>query len=173
MILVGRWTSAIEGSRYGAEMSKGWYIADGDTTHPGYDENRAVFARGFARTVAAFPGRSVYVVAYIPEQPFNVPQAEALCRYLGKPCPGGVARADFDRRQAHVRQVLSGDAERLHYSVIDLGAELCSAADCPALSGGAALYSDDNHLSRTGALSVEAALDPIFSPQSLAGDAAR
>lgn len=173
VILVGRWTSAAEGSRYGAEMSKGWYIVDGDSVHPGYDENRAVFARSFTRTVSAFSGRGVYVVAYIPEQPFNVPQAEALCRYLGKRCPGGVARADFDRRQAQVRQVLSADAERLHYRVIDLGAALCSATNCPAVAGGAALYSDDNHLSRTGALSVAAALDPIFSPQSLAGGAAR
>jgi peptidoglycan/LPS O-acetylase OafA/YrhL len=173
IILIARWTSAAEGTRYGADASKGWFIADRDSTRSGYDENRAVFARAIARTARAFPGRSVYFVAYIPEQPFNVPQAEALCRYLGKPCPGGVPRADFDRRQAYVRQVLSTDAERLHYGVIDLGAALCSATDCPALSGGTALYSDDNHLSRTGAMSVEAALDPIFSPQSLAGDAGR
>lgn len=170
VILIGRWTSAAEGTRYGADASKGWFIADRDSKHIGYDENRAVFARGIARTVTAFPGRVVYVVAYIPEQPFNVPQAEALCRYLGKPCPAGLSRADFDRRQAYVRQVLSADAERLRYQVVDLGAELCSAADCPALSGNAALYSDDNHLSRTGAMSVTAALDPIFSPLSFAGE---
>ena len=138
MILVGRWTSAAEGSSYGAEMVSGWFIADKDTTEPGYGENHAVFARGIARTVAAFPRtQRRHPCAYIPEQPFNVPQAEALCRYLGKSCPTGVARADFDRRQAHVRQVLSADAAGLRYRVIDLGAALCSAADCPVLSGGA------------------------------------
>jgi hypothetical protein len=101
-------------------------------------------------------------VADIPEQPFNVPQAEALCRYLGKPCPGGVGRADFDRRQAAARRILAAGAERSRYRIIDIGERLCSSSECPAVSDGVALYSDDNHLSRAGALLIQDAFGPIF-----------
>jgi peptidoglycan/LPS O-acetylase OafA/YrhL len=162
IILVGRWSSAAEGTRFGAQVFKDWYIVDQFSKDPGYDENRAVLARGIERTVAAFAGRAVYVVADIPEQPFNVPQAEALCRYLGKTCPGGVGRADFDRRQAAARRILAVGAEQSRYRLINIGERLCSSSECPAVSDGVALYSDDNHLSRAGALLIQDAFDPIF-----------
>jgi peptidoglycan/LPS O-acetylase OafA/YrhL len=171
IVLVGRWTSAAEGSRFGAGVEKGWFIVDGLSAAPGYDENRAVFARAIERTVAALAGRDVYVVADIPEQSFNVPRVEALCRYLGLRCPRGVTRAVFDRRQQAVRNILAASAEKLRFHIIDLGEKLCSASECRAMSNGIPLYSDDNHLSRAGALSIRDAFDPVFpSPVLASGD---
>jgi hypothetical protein len=172
IILVGRWTSAAEGSRFGAEAAKDWFIVDRFSPDKGYAENRAVLARGIERTVTAFAGREVYVVADIPEQPFDVPQVEALCRYLGRPCPTGVTRADFDRRQAAARQILAAGAEKSGYRIVNVGERLCSESGCRVIADGASLYSDDNHLSRAGALSVQDAFDPIFRTR-VSADVAR
>lgn len=166
VFLVGRWTSAAEGSRFGAEITPDWFISDKQSTEVGYAENRKVFKRTLSDTINALQGKQIYVVAYIPEQHANVPREMALCQYINRPCPAGVSRAVFEKRQSFVRSVFSEIQKENKIQVLDIGERLCSAAACAIMHGNVPLYSDDNHLSRTGVLAVKEILDPAFNSKS-------
>jgi len=49
-------------------------------------------------------------------------------------------------------------------SVIDLGSALCDELHCPGERDGVVLYSNDNHLSRSGALLIKDTLARAFTP---------
>jgi peptidoglycan/LPS O-acetylase OafA/YrhL len=165
IIVVGRWTSAAEGTRFGASMIHDWYITDDESPSAGYAENRNVFVRGLTRAVDAFRGRSVFVVTSVPEQKVDVPRVAALARYLGRDVAFDLDRSEFDRRQQFVSATLTGLSDRLGFTILDLGRSFCTARRCMATRGDLSLYSDDNHLSRYGALSVKHAFEPVFAPK--------
>src|SRR5262249_52982224 len=113
VIIAGRWTSAAEGSRFGATMASDWYITDAASRSPGYAENKNVFVRAVTRDVNAFAGRKVFVAMSVPEQKVDVPRIAALARYLGRDVGLDVDRGEFDRRQRFVSAVLSELSARL------------------------------------------------------------
>ncbi len=163
VILVGRWTSAALGTRFGASIEKDWFINDVQSHELTYRENRRVFERSLRRTVQALPGRNVYIVSRIPEQRIVPPRELALCRYLGRACPGGVSLAEFEARQSFTHGVIVDISKNEAANVIDVGARLCSMAGCMLVSGGDMLYSDDNHLSRAGAIFLQDLFIPVFA----------
>jgi hypothetical protein len=163
IIVVGRWTSAAEGSRFGANMVRDWYIVDDESPSAGYAENRNVFVRGLTRVVDAFHGRKVFVVASVPEQKVDVPRVAALARYLGRDVTLDLDRNEFDRRQQFVSAALTELSDKLGFVILDLGRSFCTPSRCVATRGDISLYSDDNHLSRYGALSVKRVFEPVFT----------
>ena len=165
IIVAGRWSSAAEGTRFGANMLWNWYITDDESPSVSYAENRNVFVRGMTRVVNALAGRKVFVVTSVPEQKVDVPRVAALARYLGRDVQLDVDRQEFDRRQRFVISVLTELSEQLGFTVIDLGRSLCTASACAATRGDVSLYSDDNHLSRYGALSIKHIFEPVFTPK--------
>jgi len=160
VVFIGRWTSAADGTRFGAEMDTGWFLADDQSTESSYAENRRVFDTSIERMLALLAPRKVTMVAYIPEQRVDVPRAQALQRYLGSAIPSadGVSRADFDARQAAVHAVFDELAQEKRIAMVDIGALLCGSAICGSTRNGNPIYVDDNHLSRSEAL----ALAPAF-----------
>ena len=162
VILVGRWTTAALGTRFGASSGVDWFINDAASRERSYPENRRVFVRSLTRTVDLLQGRNVHIVASIPEQRIDPPRTLALCTYLGRDCPAGIALAEYEQRQAFVRSVIEGLRQERGVGVIDVGSMLCSASGCRVVGGGAMLYSDDNHLSRAGALFVKDLFLPVF-----------
>jgi hypothetical protein len=76
----------------------------------------------------------------------------------------GLDRATYDRRQAQAHALIDPLARRGAISLIDLGPALCDAAGCPFERDGVVLYSDDNHVSRSGALAIKATLARAFEP---------
>ena len=162
VIVVGRWTSAAEGSRFGATMVSDWYITDDQSPSASYAENKNVFVRGMTRAIKALAGRRIFVVTAVPEQKVNVPRTAALARYLGRDVRVDLDRKDFDARQHFVSTTLADLAHRLGFVVLDLGQSLCGERLCAATRDGRSLYSDDNHLSRDGALLTTSSFDPVF-----------
>jgi peptidoglycan/LPS O-acetylase OafA/YrhL len=154
VILVGRWTSALLGDRFGQVRAKGWFIEDEQSAAPSLAENRKVFERGFERTLAAFAGRRVAVVAHIPEQRYDVPRALALSAQLGHPAQPALPIAAHRQRQAELRAVFARLREHHHFELIDAGASICGESVCDVLRAGTALYADDNHLSQHGAMAL-------------------
>jgi hypothetical protein len=154
VILVGRWTSALLGDRFGQVQAAGWFIEDDESAAPSAAENRKVFERGFARTLAAFAGHRIAVVAHIPEQRYDVPRALALSAQLGHPAQPALPIAAHVQRQAELRAVLARLHERHDFELIDAGASICGGTVCDVLRAGNALYADDNHLSRHGAMAL-------------------
>ncbi|MGE0596388.1 MAG: acyltransferase family protein [Hyphomonadaceae bacterium] len=176
VILLNRWSSAAEASRFGEDLRLNWnfIISDAQSAEAGPEENRRVLERGLARTLEALAPRRVIVAAYVPEQPFDVPRRNGLQTWLGRPLQPGVPRDVFEARQANVREILARLLRQHDFEVLDLSDHLCDVDFCRGLSlDGSALYSDDNHVSTTGAVH----LAPVFaealrnpdSPQPAAG----
>ena len=155
VLFVGRWTSALLGTRYGQFAAEGWFIEDDQSTVAGYAENAQVFERGLLRTVQAFKGRQVNILAYIPEQRYDIPRALALSSAYGIPGVVALPLAEHEQRQRQLRAVLTRLQGESDFSVTDVGATLCDHSRCAAQINGTALYADDNHLSRRGALMLE------------------
>ena len=57
VLIIGRWTSAVEGTRVGARKASNWFITDDESTRPSYEENKKVFVRALERTVLSLAGR--------------------------------------------------------------------------------------------------------------------
>jgi lysophospholipase L1-like esterase len=169
VVLVSRWTTAAEGRRFGAVGANGLFITDAETRRPGYAENRPVFIRGLARTVRSLGGRHVIVVAHIPEQRVNVPQAAALAAKYGRAGELGTARSLVERREAGVRAALQAVVANGDVTVVDVTKAMCDARRCPATADGRSLYFDDNHLSAYGARRLAELVRLALSPP-LAGD---
>jgi hypothetical protein len=114
-----------------------------------------VFERGLLRTVQAFKGRQVNILAYIPEQRYDIPRALALSSAYGIPGVVALPLAEHEQRQRQLRTVLERLQGESSFSVTDVGASLCDRSQCAVQVNGTALYADDNHLSRRGALMLE------------------
>jgi hypothetical protein len=164
IIVIGRWSTMVEGTRFGAVTTEATYMEDDETRQAGYEEGKRVFRRAVQRTIHAFgEGKTVYWVALLPEQETLIPQNAAVRAVLGQAPPSGVSRAKFESRQSAVRALLA-DTRLPNFNLIDASKALCNADSCPAIADGRALYFDDSHLSRTGALRVRHIFDPAFRP---------
>jgi peptidoglycan/LPS O-acetylase OafA/YrhL len=162
VILIARWSAAVEGSRFGAIKIGGLFITDSESKTRGYAENKAVFQRSLARTVGAFFPRKVYVLAYLPEQSANVPQAAVLRKYFSS-LDYSTPRSVVDSRQANTRSILNELSRSHGFAILDAMPALCDDLVCHGVEGGASLYADDNHLSLVGALKELPAIARAFS----------
>jgi peptidoglycan/LPS O-acetylase OafA/YrhL len=151
IFLISRWTTAAEGSRFGAIKLDRLFITDAQSKERSYAENKAVFARALERDARVFAGYKVFIVAYIPEQLTNVPQAAALRVEYGRG-EVNIPRDIVETRQESVRRLLTDAASHYGFTVLDAMQALCDADVCRAIEDGKSLYSDDNHLSRFGAV---------------------
>jgi hypothetical protein len=151
VILIARWTAAVEGSRFGAIRIGGLFITDSESKTRSYAENKAVFHRSLSRTIDALSGRKVYVLAFLPEQSANVPQAAVLQKYFGSP-DYYTSRSIVDSRQANTRSILTELSRSHNFTLLDAMPALCDDLVCHGVKDGLSLYADDNHLSMVGAL---------------------
>jgi peptidoglycan/LPS O-acetylase OafA/YrhL len=151
VLLVGRWTSALLGDRFGQSPTPHWFVQDAQSTERSVDENRRVFERSLDRLLVALDGRHVAVVAYIPEQRYDVPRALALSATFGRPAQPALPVAMHEQRQEALRDTFERLRARHPFDVVDVGRALCGPQVCDVLRGGVPLYADDNHLSTHGA----------------------
>jgi len=156
VLLIGRWTTGAEGTRFGANKTTGMFITDDHTVEPGYGENRRVLTDGLIRTVEPLSDRRVSIGAFIPEQPVNVPRTLGVSLLLRPrdPLYAGVDRATYESRQRFVRSLIARVAQTMHVNILDLGSSLCDNQVCHAQLDGRSLYVDDNHISATEAVSL-------------------
>jgi peptidoglycan/LPS O-acetylase OafA/YrhL len=169
VILVGRWSAMVEGDRFGVVKRGKAYLAEqGSTAPPTYEGGQRAFVHALSRTLDAFGAKPVFLVAHLPEQETLVPQSATVRAILHRPAPAGVSRARFEARQAATRRLLSG-VKGSRVTLIDASQTLCDAAHCPVVADGEALYFDDNHLSKTGAVRARDMLAPAFTSVAPAG----
>jgi hypothetical protein len=168
VVLVSRWTTAAEGSRFGAINWKRLFITDDESKNRTYDENKLVFARSLRRSAEALRGYKVLILAFVPEQYVNVPEAVALRMEFGLE-DLGVPRVVVEARQAGVRKLLSAAESMYGFRILDAMPALCDAKKCRAIEHGRSLYSDDNHLSRLGAIREATLLAEALAPSDSLG----
>ncbi len=164
LLIVGRWTTAVDGYRVGSVDSRDMFIADVQTTGTGYEENKAVVLRSLRRLGAMFSDRRVFVLAHIPEQHENVPTLSSMLARFGYDPDLRLARDAFDRREADARTILERSNLGRSIRVIDASPAFCDKTWCYALREGRSLYADDNHVSNFGAEEIARSglLAPVF-----------
>jgi hypothetical protein len=126
VILAGRWTSAVEGTRFRTKNLDTWFITDDETKEAGFLENPRVFARSLVRTIQALAPLEIYVVEGLPEQKYDIPRVAALNAYFGWNQDVSLSRMEFDSRQRQTRQILSDVAGRAPFKLIDASPYLCN-----------------------------------------------
>jgi peptidoglycan/LPS O-acetylase OafA/YrhL len=166
VLLVGRWTTGAEGTRFGVNKLDHLYLTDDKSTQRSYEENRRVMKRGFDRTLHALRKKRVFIVGFIPEQRVNAPRTVAMQRYLGSDIDLSVERSVFDSRQRFARQLIQEAARRPNVTLIDVGQYLCDSKRCAIQKDNSLLYVDDNHLSRTAAISLRYVFSSVFDVPS-------
>ena len=162
VVLVGRWALYFEGSGYGQERIR----APLEMTSSDAARNRAALIGAMLERTAtslAAAGRRVWVVGPVPEVGLEVPLVLARARMLGRVVDLDPPLADFLARQREVLSVLERLRESPSVHVILPHERLCGERLCDVVRDGAALYWDDDHLSRAGVSLVEPLLEPIFA----------
>ena len=114
------------------------------------------------RTIEALSGYKVFLVAFIPEQWADVPQAAGLRAQFGAK-EFRIPRKVVDERQANVRHFLESAAQSYGFTLLDAMLALCDSSSCLGVENGISLYADDNHLSPFGALKELPLLSTAFT----------
>jgi peptidoglycan/LPS O-acetylase OafA/YrhL len=167
VIVIGRWATIVEGTRFGERRSTERFMSDDLTVEPSYQENYRVFARAMDRYATLLRGKRISIVAFVPEQPVNVPRGLAMEALRGVALSPGISRQDFEARTAHTRELIMSAVHRNAFNLVDIGKLACNAQSCPTTDAqGRPLYADDNHPSRTAALAWNAAFSSVFADRT-------
>lgn len=169
VILAGRWGLWAEGTPYKHEGGTMVSLTDGSGASIG---NHVGFAAGLERLVAKLTstGKRIWLVGPIPEIGYDVPRTLFFDSL-------GVKRdfhlrptlTEFKDRQAFVFAVFSAIVEKHNASIVWPHEWLCDSQFCQVQKDGRPLYIDDQHLTRSAALSMSAIFDPIFARQLSSG----
>ncbi len=165
IIIAARWARHAEGTTFGEEDAANLYLAEIGSNKADAAHNREVFEQAFSRTMAhlARLNRNILIVESVPEIGFDAPIVLAKARWRNVEQDDSVTLAEFERRQAFVREVfnkhLHAEAVRLDPSAFFCNEHACSALD----QAGQLLYFDNNHLSSNGAKRLVAPLTEKIS----------
>jgi hypothetical protein len=162
VVLAGRWALYFEGRGYGQERIR----APLEMTSADGARNRAALLGAMLERTATYlagAGHRVWVLGPVPEVGLEVPLVLARARMLGRSVDPAPALADFLARQREVLPVLERLRESPGVHVLLPHERLCGERICDVVRDGAALYWDDDHLSRAGVGLVEPLLEPIFA----------
>ncbi|MEM7078718.1 MAG: acyltransferase family protein [Pseudomonadota bacterium] len=160
VILISRWARHAEGTAYGEEGKPTLLLRHVDGRQAStQQENRALFAEGFATTLAKLHAlqRRVVVIGPVPEIGVDVPSIMAKAAMRGRQLLPGVPRQAFLQRQAFVLQQM--DRSDLSFEYRPVHEYFCDAQNCPAHDGVLPIYFDDNH----PALRGSERLQPLFA----------
>ena len=160
IIIASRWTLTADGRRYLNEGGADTFVRDAASHGASLDENRAVFRRGLERTLAALrdAGKRVFVVGPIPEVGFDVPTTLARNLWFRRGFQIEPTRDAFMQRQRFVLDTLTDLESQFAFVLIRPDRILCDDRRCSVGTDDRPLYVDDNHLSITGARSLQ----PLF-----------
>lgn len=152
VILAGRWEVAYTGvaPEVGGSFRTFW-IDDLETERTN-DTSQRVFRRALEKTAKTFVDNSqdVVFIGAVPEVGFDVPTMLALAAHNGKVEPIKKAPANelISAELDNLFEDISEELERVEY--LSIRQEFCRP-NCSVLEDGIPLYSDDDHLSLSGA----------------------
>jgi peptidoglycan/LPS O-acetylase OafA/YrhL len=165
VILAARWGLWAEGTRYKRENRGGAVVLSvAQKTEPA-PHNVSALGAGLDRTIAALTAaeKTVWLVGPIPEVGYPVPRALYLAR-LGQLQHSHIqpSAEELQERQKHVFALFGALAQKYPVKIVWPHKVLCDSTACKVERGNVPLYSDDNHLTRTAALSLSPLFDDFF-----------
>ncbi len=168
VILNARWALAAEGLRAPGEAGPPAILRTEPVDRSDLDPagNYATFAPALGRTVRAIraTGREVLIIEGTPEFGWPVPRLLGNHHFFGATTRDIPTRSMVEARNARANtQIRALASEDAGVAAISLLPVLCPET-CRLLQGGRPLYSDDDHLSMSGAIAiVPSALETVFS----------
>jgi peptidoglycan/LPS O-acetylase OafA/YrhL len=161
VFLHGRWGLYVESAR----PEQGTPLLLSPSLRP--EDNYAVFSQLVHSTLKQLRDLDLHVViiASVPEVGKDVPTALARISMSGKPMEVAPRYDQFMKRQGRAFQVLRSAAEEYSDQIVYPHETLCDTSECTVMKGNWPLYSDDDHLSVHGAMS----LTPMFEGLLKAG----
>jgi peptidoglycan/LPS O-acetylase OafA/YrhL len=166
VVLAGRWGLWAEGWPYGAE---GGPRVTTMTAAGAPIDNHAALAVGLDAAMAALhaAGKQIWLVGPIPEIGYSVPRTLYLNSLGIRPSLDiRPTIAQFERRQDFVLRLLVRLADKYQARLIWPHRTLCDDRFCHVLNDGRPLYSDDQHLARSGARTLSTLFEPVFAVAS-------
>ena len=167
VILVARWAYYDQGVGYGPDANEVRHLIDLDpVTRPDVSQH-AEFARVLGRTVRALrsAGKSVVIMAPVPEPGIDVPEAFARDASFQLHEARLLPLANYRARNAYVLRDLDDLRRRYGVTIVDPVPLLCSSTSCELLRDGKPLYVDHHHLSVYGALQISGLFAAAFQTQ--------
>jgi peptidoglycan/LPS O-acetylase OafA/YrhL len=160
VLVVARWGVMLPPASYGNEhVADLRYARDGREV--ARDRLAAEVEAGLRATLDALKGRRVVVLFSVPEIGFDVPTVLAAAKRFGWTPPETPDRGAYEARQKKIRDLFAAaGVARPGVEILEPADLLCGAGRCRIVEDGRILYSDDDHLSATGA----AAVAPLFAP---------
>jgi peptidoglycan/LPS O-acetylase OafA/YrhL len=127
-------------------------------------DNAAVFSRGLERLLAVLQSGHVrvFLVEDVPQNAVNVPYALASARRFDLRRDFRISETTNDAQQRSANLIFAGAQARYGLRILRPQDILCAGGRCAIASGEAPLYLDNEHLSATGAMLVQPALEAIF-----------
>jgi peptidoglycan/LPS O-acetylase OafA/YrhL len=131
-------------------------------------DNAAVFERGLDRLLAALQVQHVrvFLMDDAPQSAVNVPYALGAARRLHLNREFRISRAAYEVQQHSATAIFARLQKRYEFRIIKPQDLLCAGGMCSIERDDAPLYSDDEHLSELGAMTVEPALEAIWDARS-------
>ena len=162
--MAAHWAQYATGERYGREGEPRLHLNDAEATPGSTGSNATVFRRALERTAATLrvAGKTVVIVAPIPEVGASVPTTLALAAWRGRDVDIRPAREVFDRRNAILLSAMADLEQRTLATVVYPHKALCGPQVCRVEKDGRALYADDNHLTVYGANVIKSILAAAF-----------
>ena len=155
-----RWTLFVEGTGIGAEHGNtiGWRWIGPATRRPASTANAALMEAAVTamvdRLVAS--GRRVVLIGPVPEPGYHVPIDTARRRLIGLAPRADVPVADFEARAGRTERLLQRIAARSPGAeYLPLSDLFCQHGSCRSRAAdGLPLYFDDDHVTRTTAMTL-------------------
>ncbi len=168
VFMVARWALNMTGDRYGEERG-----ARAQLSPEGAQSNAVVVAAALRQTVSRLTalGIKVVLISGVPEVGLDVPRTLALQRYLHKTSRLVPTLEEYLQRNASSLQLLQAVSQEFpNVGLVHPYQKLCPVESgvCQVEIGGSPLYSDDDHLSLTGARYLTEMLRPAFATADLA-----
>ncbi|WP_457662762.1 acyltransferase family protein [Sinorhizobium medicae] len=157
VVLSARWPLAANGKRYPGETGRPAVLDRVDFKEASHSTagNYEIFKSEFLKTVRAIrdTGRRVVIVDGIPEIGWSVPHALGLHRLIDAELPPPPTRQAVEARSAKANSVLAIADEDPGVQRVSAVPLLCNPI-CAVEKDGIPLYSDDDHLSVYGAMTL-------------------
>jgi len=163
VILISRWAIYANSVRYKNTIGSDVYIQDKLTKVHSKDENRKVFDRSFVLTMDALNqlNLDVTIVAQIPESEWGASDM-AFAKLIRPDLKLYINRHEYDQRQQNVSQVFSRYKNMFEYQVVYPHEKMCDMNQCKILHEGVSIYRDNNHITRTFALTFSDFFAEVF-----------
>ncbi len=152
-VIHSRWASYSEG-KLSRDLEEARFSPDAN-------RNREEFVRLFRKTVERLrqSGRTVTILASIPELPFDLPKSLFKDLMRNQERDRSLPATEFANRQANVTAALEQLGTLAGVRVLYPHRVLCNDQRCRTVDGGIPLYIDDDHLSSEGTRQISEVLD--------------